>query len=248
MNTEVIRVRNLQFSYPDGCRALKAIDFVLHKGDTVALIGPNGAGKSTFILHLNGVLRGEGMISVLGEELDRNNVHRIRSRVGVVFQDPNDQLFMSTVFDDIAFGPLNFGIPPKEVKSRVDKILAEMGLKKVSMKSPHHLSLGEMKNASLATVLVLEPEILILDEPTSNLDPGSRRKFIQLLNRLPISKIIATHDLDMVVECCSKVVLMNDGLIITQGDTKKILNNKKLLEQHNLEIPASILLEKKSQQ
>ena len=245
MNRDVIEVRNLNFSYPDGTSALKAIDFILREGETVALIGPNGAGKSTFVLHLNGVLRGEGMVKVMGEEVDRSNIRRIRSKVGVVFQDPNDQLFMPSIFDDVAFGPLNFGMPAQEVKSRVEKILDDMGLRKVCDKPPHHLSLGEKKNASLATVLVLEPEILILDEPTSSLDPGARRIFIQLLNRLQVSKIIATHDLDLVYELCSKVVLMNNGTIITQGETKDILRNKTLLEEHNLEIPASLLLNEK---
>lgn len=245
MNELAIEVRNLNFSYPDKTQALKNINFILNRGETLGLIGPNGAGKSTLILHLNGVLRGIGLVRVMGEEVNKQNIRRIRSRVGMVFQDPNDQLFLPTIFDDIAFGPLNFGLPVPEVEKRVSKILKETDLDEVKHKSSLQLSLGEKKKVALATVMVMEPEILVLDEPSSSLDPGSRRTFIRMLGQIPVSKIIATHDLDLVAELCSRVVLMDAGEIIAQGETGKILSNKNLLEQHRLEIPASLLLQNK---
>ncbi|MCK4836246.1 MAG: ATP-binding cassette domain-containing protein [Candidatus Aminicenantes bacterium] len=242
MRQRVIEVRNLNFTYPDGTTALKDMCLELYNGETIGLIGPNGAGKSTAILHLNGVLKGVGKIKLLGKEINKKNIREIRSKVGIVFQDPNDQLFMPTVFDDIAFGPLNLGLSVDVVKSKTLKVLSEMGLDGVKDKPSHHLSLGEKKSVSLATVMVMEPAILILDEPTNSLDPGTRRIFIQMLSNLKVSKIIATHDLDLVFELCSRVVLMDNGRVITEGETKEILSNKILLEEHNLEIPASLLL------
>lgn len=236
----VIEVRGLSYAYPDGTVGLRQVDFSLDQGETVGLIGANGAGKSTFILHLNGVLRGEGKVCIGGEKLDKKNVRRVRARVGIVFQDPNDQLFMPTIFDDVAFGPLSFGLPAAEVEKRVNGVLQDLGLYEVRGKPPHHLSLGERKKAALATVLVMEPDILVLDEPSVSLDPGTRRRFIRLIRDLDGAKIIASHDLDLVYELCSRVVLLNKGRVMARGPTVEILKDQKLLEAYSLEVPLSI--------
>jgi cobalt/nickel transport system ATP-binding protein len=242
MNERVIEVENLNFSYPDKTIALRNINFSVFRGESLAIIGPNGAGKSTLLLHLNGVLRGEGTVRVLGEKISKENIKRIREKVGMVFQDPNDQLFMPTVFDDVAFGPLNLYLEREEIEKRVDSILKELGLEGYGKKSPSHLSLGEKKKVSLATVLVLEPEILVLDEPTISLDPGTKRIFIDIFKDIKKTKLIATHDLDLILQLCSKVVLMDKGTVIAEGACRDILRNKKLLEDHSLEVPASLAL------
>jgi cobalt/nickel transport system ATP-binding protein len=236
----VIEVRGLSYAYPDGTVGLRQVDFSLDQGETVGLIGANGAGKSTFILHLNGVLRGEGEVCIGGEKLDKRNLRRVRARVGIVFQDPNDQLFMPTIFDDVAFGPLSFGLPAVEVEEKVNGVLQDLGLYEVRGKPPHHLSLGERKKAALATVLVMEPDILVLDEPSVSLDPGTRRRFIRLIRDLDGAKIIASHDLDLVYELCSRVVLLDKGRVMARGPTVEILKDQKLLEAHSLEVPLSI--------
>lgn len=241
MNKKAIEIKNLNFSYPDSTIALKNISFSVLSGETCGIIGPNGAGKSTLLLHLNGIFRGNGQVIIFGEKIQKNNLKEIRSKVGVVFQDPNDQLFMPTIFDDIAFGPLNFGMKQEEINRKVNKILKNMGLEDLEKKPSHHLSSGERKKASLATVLVLEPEILIFDEPTVSLDPGTRRMFIDLFKEIKGTKIIASHDIDMIYETCSRIILMDNGKIIKEGSTYNILKNEKLLKNHNLEVPISIL-------
>jgi cobalt/nickel transport system ATP-binding protein len=236
----LIEARGLSYTYPDGTVGLRQVDFSLEQGETVGLIGANGAGKSTFILHLNGVLRGEGEVCIGGEKLDKRNLRRVRARVGIVFQDPNDQLFMPTIFDDVAFGPLSFGLSATEVEEKVNGVLQDLGLYEVRGKPPHHLSLGERKRAALATVLVMEPDILVLDEPSVSLDPGTRRLFIRLIRDLEGAKIIASHDLDLVYELCSRVVLLDRGRVIAGGPTAEILKDQELLEAHSLEVPLSI--------
>lgn len=243
MNEKVVEVENLSYSYPDNTLALKNISFSVSRGEACAIIGPNGAGKSTLLLHLNGVLKGEGKVKILGEVISKKNLKNIRSKVGMVFQDPNDQLFMPSVFDDVAFGPLNAGLEGAEVERRVHAILKDLELEGYEDKPPYHLSLGEMKKVSLATVLVLHPEILVMDEPTISLDPGTRKSFIEIIKKIKKTKIIATHDLDLVYDLCSRVILIDKGAVIGEGNSLEILKNKKLLEDHKLEIPASLLLD-----
>jgi cobalt/nickel transport system ATP-binding protein len=231
----VIEVKNLRFKYPDGQEALKGIDFKIYEGESVALLGPNGAGKSTLLLNLNGVLKGEGEIFICGLPVNEKNIREIRRLIGLVFQDPDDQLFMPTVYDDVAFGPLSFGLPREEVKERVNKALKAVGLEGYEKRSPHHLSLGEKKRASIATVLSLQPEILILDEPTSNLDPRGRRQLIELLNSLNHTKIIATHDLSFAWKTSERIAMIYEGEIVVFSEKRKILLNDNLLLQYGLE-------------
>ncbi|MFP4083119.1 MAG: energy-coupling factor ABC transporter ATP-binding protein [Candidatus Aminicenantes bacterium] len=242
MKENVVEVEHLSYSYPDKTLALKDVSFSVAKGEVCGIIGPNGAGKSTLLLHLNGILRGEGKVKILGQRISRKNIKKIRSKVGMVFQDPHDQLFMPTVFDDVAFGPLNMDWDETVVKRRVESVLDDMQLRDYERKPPYHLSLGEMKKVSLAAVLVLKPEILILDEPTISLDPGTRRSFIHILEEIKGTKIIATHDLDLVYEICSRVLLIDKGELAAEGKAENILRDRKLLEGHRLEIPSSLLL------
>lgn len=245
MKKEAVRVQDISFSYPDRKAALNHINFSVSQGESLGIIGPNGAGKSTLLLHLNGVLKGKGRVKILGERIRRRNIKWIRSKVGIVFQDPHDQLFMPTVFDDVAFGPLNMGWTEEKVQKRVLRVLKDLGLEGVQDRNPSHLSFGEKKKISLATVLVLEPELLVLDEPTANLDPGSRRHFLHILEKIPQTKIMATHDLDSVWQLCPQVLLMNRGKVIAHGRRDEILEDEKLLGENNLEVPLSLLLEKK---
>lgn len=233
----LIKVENLSYTYPDGHRALENLNFNLKKSESVAIIGPNGAGKSTFLLNLNGILKGVGKIQVDGLVLSKNNrdnLREVRRKVGLVFQDPDDQLFMPTVYDDVAFGPLNLDLPTEELEERVTKALAAVGLSGYESRLSHHLSMGEKKRVSLATILSIDPEILVLDEPTSNLDPKARRQLIKILNSLNHTKIIATHDLDFSKETTERTVLFYQGRIVADGSTKEILANQALLRQFDL--------------
>ncbi|MCX6355811.1 MAG: ABC transporter ATP-binding protein [Candidatus Aureabacteria bacterium] len=239
-NSPVVQAESLNFSYPDGVRALENISFQVGKGETVGVIGPNGAGKSTLLLHLNGILRGEGTVRIMGMEVARGNMRRIRQAVGLVFQDPEDQLFTPSVYDDVAFGPLNMRIPLSEVDLRVKRALAMVGMEGYEARSAHHLSVGEKKKVSLATVLALEPEIIALDEPTSNLDPGSREEFIGCLKKLSATKIIATHDLELVLAVCGRVMLLSGGRIVADGGVRELLANRALMEAHRLRVPLSL--------
>jgi cobalt/nickel transport system ATP-binding protein len=198
----VIVIENLSFSYPDGHQALSNINLAVPRGQSLALIGPNGAGKSTLLLHLNGILRSDGMVRVMGRAVGEGNLRWVRGKVGLVFQDPDDQLFSTTVFDDVAFGPLNLGYSEGEVRQRTGRALDWVGMAGQEQRSPHHLSIGEKKRIAIATVLSMSPEILVLDEPTSNLDPAAKWGLIELLANLPMTKLIATHDLDMVEALC----------------------------------------------
>jgi cobalt/nickel transport system permease protein len=242
VNVLVLEVKDLNFSYPDGTPALRGIDLELRDRETVGLVGPNGAGKSTLMLHLNGVFRGDGLVRVMGLDMTKKNVRAIRRQVGIVFQDPNDQLFMPSVKEDVAFGPLCFGMEPDEVDNRVEEILRRMDLLKIKDKPPHHLSLGERKKAALATVLVMQPRIVILDEPSVSLDPQSRRQFIDLVKEIDAATLIVSHDLDLVYELCGRTLLMEKGKIIASDATDKILADQELLQSHQLESPLSIQL------
>lgn len=243
MREKIIEVRNLSYVYPDGTQALKDISFYVEEGESLAVIGPNGAGKSTLLLHLNGLLKAKGTVKIFGQTLTNKNIRELRSKVGLVFQDPNDQLFMPTVADDVAFGLFNQGLPREEVERKVRAIQRDLNLDYCPSKPDFYLSLGEMKKVSLAAVLVLEPEVLILDEPTANFDPGTRKAFIELLKKVPKTKIIASHDLDLVYELCSRVIVLDKGQMIAEGETLDILKKSQLLEAHNLAIPPSLLLD-----
>jgi cobalt/nickel transport system ATP-binding protein len=233
----VVTVKNLQFSYPDGHAALHGVSLQLCRGDKVALVGPNGAGKSTLILHLNGILDGRGEIEVGGMRLTRENLPVIRAMVGLVFQNPDDQLFSPTVFEDVAFGPLHMGLPEAEVVTRVDSALEAVRMSAYRDRLSHHLSVGEKKRIAIATVLSMEPKILILDEPSAGLDPRGRRTLINLLRDLPITMLISTHDMAMVKELFPRTIVMDDGRIVADGKTGDILEDEKLLYGHGLEKP-----------
>ncbi len=231
---ELITVKNLSFSYPDGQQALIDVNLAIYRGESLALIGPNGAGKSTLLLHLNGILRSNGAVSLLGSPIDESNLKWARSRVGLVFQNPDDQLFSPTVFDDVAFGPINMGLSDGQVRQAVTRALGLVGMSGYEKRSPHHLSFGEKKRIALATVLSMSPEILVIDEPTSNLDPRGKWSFIGVLERMAGTKIIVTHDLELVGALCRRVVILDQGRVVADGGTGDILADKRLLAAHGL--------------
>ena len=231
---KAVEIENLSFFYPDGQQGLKNINLVVNTGENVAVMGPNGAGKSTLLLHLNGILRGNSVVKVFGLPVEGKNLKEIRRKVGLVFQDPEDQLFSPTVFDDVAFGPLNMGYSESEVKERVAGALGSVGMGGYEQRSPHHLSIGEKKKIAIATVLSLTPELLVLDEPTSNLDPRSKWSLIKLLKRLPMTKIVASHDLELVRALCQRAIVLDKGEIVADDSTERILNNISLLRAHGL--------------
>ncbi len=241
MTEKAIEIKNLDYSYPDGTEALCNINLDVFEGEFIGIIGPNGAGKSTLLLHLNGIFRGNGNSHIRIFDLDINdkNLAHIRSKVGLVFQDPDNQLFMPTVFDDVAFGPINMSLPKDGVEASVNDALEEVDMVSSIRRPSHHLSFGEKKRVSIATVLSMKPQILALDEPSSNLDPKHRRNLINFLQTLKLTTIIVTHDLDLVVQTCSRVALIDKGKIVAAGNTLDILRNKSLLETHDLEMPNS---------
>lgn len=231
---KVIQIDNLSFTYPDGQPALSNLSLTVAQGESVAIIGPNGAGKSTLLLHLNGILRSNGTVRVFGRQLNDKNLRWVRSRVGLVFQDPDDQLFSPTVFDDVAFGPINMGYAEAEVNRAVSQALEWVNMMGYERRSSHHLSIGERKRIAIATVLSMNSQILALDEPSGNLDPRSKWSLIELLRRLPMTKIVATHDLELVRALCSRTVILDRGRIVSDGATRLILNDKPLLAAHGL--------------
>jgi len=234
---KILSVRDLHFSYHDHHAALRGVSFELREGDKVALVGPNGAGKSTLMLHLNGILTGRGEVTVGGARLTRDNLPAIRSMVGLVFQNPDDQLFSPTVFEDVAFGPLHMGLPKEEVLARVESALQAVRMSGFRDRLSHHLSVGEKKRIAIATVLSMNPQILVLDEPSAGLDPRARRTLINLLRELPITMLVSTHDMRLVQELFPRTIVMDEGLIVADGRTKEILEDTKLLEAHGLEKP-----------
>lgn len=236
---KVIEIKNLSFNYPDGQQGLKNVDFVVCSGENVAVIGPNGAGKSTLLLHLNGILRGNSTVKICGLVMEDKNLKEIRKRVGLVFQDPEDQLFSLNVFDDVAFGPINMDYSESEVRQRVIRALEWVGMGGYEQRSPHHLSFGEKKRIAIATVMSLDPEVLVIDEPTSNLDPRGKWSLIELLKQLPMTKIIATHDLELVSALCHRTVVMYEGKVVADGGTEAILGDNPLLKEYGL-TPANI--------
>ncbi|MEI7948499.1 MAG: ABC transporter ATP-binding protein [bacterium] len=241
MSHHIVEVRDLMYAYPDGTEALRGVSFRIEHGSAVALVGANGAGKSTLLLHLNGYLpttRGE--VTIGDTVVTRETAVLARRAVGLVFQDPDDQLFMPTVAEDVAFGPLNAGLPPEQVERRVAVALDRVGMKHVRERPPYRLSAGEKRAVAIATVLAMSPDILVMDEPSANLDPRARRRLIELLLSFEHTRIIATHDLEMVVEVCSRVIVLDGGRVVADGPARELLNDEALMLAHGLERPHSL--------
>ncbi len=234
----LVLVERLVFRYPNGHQALHGIDLRIEPGEKLALIGPNGAGKSTLMLHLNGIhLPTQGSVTIAGLPVTRENLGRIRALVGLVFQDPDDQLFSPTVYDDVAFGPIHMGLTKDDVDTRVARALAAVGLAGFERRQPFHLSLGQRKRAALATVLSMSPELLVLDEPSAGLDPRGRRELINLLRSLDQTLLVSTHDMRLVAEIFPRTVILDEGRIVADGPTPDLLADAALLEAHGLEMP-----------
>lgn len=241
MSHHIVEVRNLRYAYPDGTEALSGVSFRIQHGESVAFVGANGAGKSTLLLHLNGCLvPSAGEVRIGDFPLTPGTLSEVRRTVGMVFQDPDDQLFMPTVHDDVAFGPLNLGLPVDEVEARVLSALATVGCGGLDKRPPYKLSGGEKRSVAIATVLAMSPSILVLDEPSSNLDPRARRQFINLLKEFTHTKIIASHDLDMVLDLCERTIVLQQGKVRIDGPTREIFADDRLLEECHLERPLSM--------
>ena len=236
-NPVTLLLRDLSYSYPGGQPALRRVSLTVLQGERVALVGPNGAGKSTLLLHLNGILQGQGMVQVAGLTLEAGTKRAIRRLVGLVFQDPDDQLFSLRVLDDVAFGPLQHGLADNEAAARAREALEQVGMAGQAERPPQQLSLGERKRVAIATVLALRPAILALDEPTAGLDPRARRRLVVLLQEMPQTMLVATHDMRLVAELCPRMVIMDDGAIVADGPTGSLLADTDLLEAHGLESP-----------
>jgi cobalt/nickel transport system ATP-binding protein len=236
----VLSIEQLAFAYPDGHQALFGVDLSITRLERVALLGPNGAGKTTLVMHMNGILQaGHGEVVIAGLKVDENKetLKEIRRRVGIVFQDPDDQLFMPSVYEDVAFGPKNLGLNDSEIKALVEKALTDVGMLEFKDRAPHHLSFGQRRRVALATVLVMQPEILILDEPSSNLDPASRRELSEILQNLEITLLMVTHDLPYALELCERSVILSGGVIAADGKTLDVLTDDALMRKHRLELP-----------
>jgi cobalt/nickel transport system ATP-binding protein len=229
-----LQLSDLRFTYPDGVQALSGVSFAVTQGERVALLGPNGSGKSTLMLHLNGILTGEGAVTVFGTRLERSTLKDVRRAVGLVFQNPDDQLFCPTVFEDVAFGPRNMGLRGEDLHSRVRESLAAVSMSGYEERSAFHLSFGEKKRIAIATVLAMRPRLLVLDEPTANLDPRGRREILQLLIELGGTQIIATHDLHFAERLCTRAVILHRGVIVAEGACGEIIHNAALLDAHGL--------------
>jgi cobalt/nickel transport system ATP-binding protein len=235
-----IAVQELSYAYPNGHIALRDVNLTIHDGERVALMGPNGAGKSTLLMHLNGIVsshRPRGTIDICGLRLTDDTLRQIRAIVGVVFQNPDDQLFSPTVYDDIAYGPLYMGLPKGEIAQRVERALAAVDMSGFETRMPHQLSLGQRKRISLATVLAMDPQILVLDEPSAGLDPRARRGLIELLDTLPQTLIASTHDMRLVRDLFTRAIIMQEGRIVIDAPTTEIIHDEALLEAYGLELP-----------
>ena len=239
--TAALEVRNLRYRYPDGTEALRGVSFSLAAGERVGVIGPNGAGKSTLLLHLNGLLPesrdGDSAVRVDGKAIEPSSLPEIRRRVGLLFQDANDQLFCPTVYEDVAFGPQQLGLNGADLNARVAEALAHVGLSGFERRMPHHLSAGEKRRVCLAGVLACRPSILVLDEPTSSLDPKGRRELQAVLRSIPLTQLIATHDLELVVQLCQRVIILDKGAVAAEGPATHLLNDEALMLEHGLERP-----------
>lgn len=246
--TLAVEVKGLRFSYPDGRQALSGVDLEVEPGERLAVLGPNGAGKSTLMLHLNGIhTPSAGNVWIGGMEVGSSTVGEIRRRVGLVFQDTNDQLFMPTVAEDVAFGPANLGLRGDELDERVKEALARVSATDTADRAPHHLSGGEKRRVSIATVLAMHPDVLVLDEPAVGLDPAGRRDLITTLAGLKVTQLIVTHDLPLALELCERAVLMYGGRVVAKGPTPRLLSDAQLLDRHSLEMPYEFRLSKEKQ-
>jgi len=233
-----LEVRDLAFRYPDGTDALAGIDLVVDDGERIAVLGPNGAGKTTLVLHLNGIRTPtNGSVTVTGLAVAKANLREIRRRVGVVFQDPDDQLFMPTVREDVAFGPANLGLDRDEIDVRVAEALAAVGMAHAIDRVPHHLSFGERRRVAVATVLSMRPSVLVLDEPSSNLDPTARRELAEIVLALPITIVLVTHDLPYALQLCERAVVLNGGRVVADGPTHLLLADREMMAANRLELP-----------
>ncbi len=240
MSHHFVDFNNVAFRYPDGTEALKSVTFRITHGESVGIVGANGAGKSTILLHMNGaILPTSGAVTIGDLLLEKNARQEIRRKVGSIFQNPDDQLFMPTVFDDVAFGPLNLGLPHDDAVERVAVALSKVNCLHLRDKPPHHLSGGQKSAVAIASVLAMEPEILVMDEPAASLDPKARRNLINLLKTFAHSKIIASHDLDLILDVCERCIVIGNGTVVADGPTEDILSNRQLLEENNLELPLS---------
>jgi cobalt transport protein ATP-binding subunit len=241
MTEPAIRVDGLTYRYPGGAPALDGVRFEAAVGERVGLVGPNGAGKTTLFLCLSGVLRGRGTVLLAGlDPSDPTQRRQLPARVGIIFQDSDDQVFNATVFDDVAFGPLNLGLPADEVRARVKEALAAVALSGLESRVPFHLSGGERRRVALAGVLAMRPEILLLDEPSLHLDPRGRRELIRLINQLPGTQVVAAHDLELILETCSRTLVIDGGRVVADGPARELLANAALMEAHGLEVPYSL--------
>ncbi len=235
-----IEIKDLYYKYPDGYEALKGIDLTLHKGQSLGIVGSNGAGKSTLLLQLTGINRpSSGKIEINSLEVNKKNLVQIRKDIGFVFQNPEDQLFTTSIYEDVAFGPKNYKLSKQEVDKRVTESLEKVGILELKNRAPYRLSGGQKNLAAIATAISMEPSILIMDEPTSALDPKARRKLINLLNSFDYTKIIASHDLDMILDTCERTIVLKNGQIVADGDTQNILLDRDLMEECDLELPLS---------
>jgi len=237
LSEAMIRIQKLSFAYPDGRPALADVSLEVQAGEKVAIVGPNGAGKSTLFLQLNGILQGQGYVEVGGLVVEQSNLRQVRARVGMVFQNPDDQLFSPSVFEDVAFGPLHMGCPLEEVRERVTQALAAVGMTGHEKHMPHHLSIGERKRIAIATVLAMDPKVLVLDEPSAGLDPRARRNLIRLLRGMPLTMLIASHDMRLVWDLCPRTVILDGGRLAADGPTAQLLQDQGLMEIHGLEVP-----------
>lgn len=236
--TAEVAVKGLEFAYPDGRVALEGVDLAMSAGERVAVLGPNGAGKTTLALHLNGIhMPRAGSVSVGGIPVEESNLSEIRRRVGLVFQDSNDQLFMPNVWEDVAFGPANLGISGTDLETRANEALAAVGGEDLASRPSHHLSGGERRRAALATVLAMKPDVLVFDEPSSDLDGAGRRELVASLLPLPMTQLIITHDLPLALELCPRAVIMRDGRVVADGATRELLRDGELLEENRIELP-----------
>jgi cobalt/nickel transport system ATP-binding protein len=242
MNNPSLEISGLAFAYPDGNQALYGVNLKVEKGERVALLGPNGAGKTTLVMHINGIHAAQkGSVKIAGTTIDASdklNLKKIRSQVGIVFQDPDDQLFMPTVREDIAFGPYNMGIRGAELDRIVNEALEQVGMSDFADRAPHHLSFGQRRRVAVAGVLAMKPEILVLDEPSSNLDPASRRELATILSSLDVTILMVTHDLPYALELCSRAVVLSGGLIAEDSPTRALLADGEKLAKYRLELPA----------